>query len=459
MKSLIFFRDPAGRRFAILIAFLALVFLTGGGSRADIQSLPLLRPAAVIACALGAFGLSAAHVREFRTIFAFFAASFALLLLHAVPLPPALWSALPGHALLAEADRLAGIDGAWRPLSLFPEATWNAFFSMFVPLAVFLLMIGLPPEYRYRVLTALVIACAVSAILGILQVIGPPGGPLYFYKIHSTGLATGLFANRNHAAFFLALVFPMLAVVAMRAKTDNEARLRLILCLVAAASIGPVILVAGSRLGLGLALINAIAAFALYRKPTDLRHRRGQERPLAPLFGVAAVAVAIALVAIAMSRTTAIDRLFSEAATGDLRFAIWQPSFEAAKAYFPFGSGLGGFAEVFEIFEPDTLLGPEYINHAHNDFLEVLMTAGLPGLVLMLVGLVYVARHSLRAWNTLGDRAGAKPYAPLGSAIVLSLLVGSLFDYPLRTPILASVFVIGLIWLQSETLGAGRKTG
>jgi hypothetical protein len=40
-------------QFWALTAFLFLTFLTGGGSRDDIQSLVILRPAAVIFCCVG----------------------------------------------------------------------------------------------------------------------------------------------------------------------------------------------------------------------------------------------------------------------------------------------------------------------------------------------------------------------------------------------------------------------
>lgn len=441
----------------MLLAFLAFVFLTGGGSRADIQSLPLLRPVAVIMCAVAIFGLRSEHLRKFRAELLIFAFCFVLILAHAIPLPPALWKALPGHELLAEADAIAGLGEVWRPASVMPETTWNAFYAMFVPFAVFLLLIGLPVRQQRWILPVLLGFCGLSAALGILQAIGPPGGPLYFYKVHSRGLAIGLFANRNHAAFFLAMVFPMLAVLVMQAKTDNDYRLRFWLSLVAGASVAFVILVAGSRLGLGLALLNIAASLALFRRPPNLRHRRGQDRRYLPLAAIGGLVLAVGLASFALARTTAINRLIDEAATGDLRFAIWKPTIDAAMAFLPFGSGIGSYAEAFEIFEPNALLGPEYINHAHNDYLELFMTGGVPAVLAVLVGLLMLARQSVRAWQNLGARDSDGLFAALGSIIVSSLLLGSLFDYPLRTPILASVFVIGVIWLRSEKLGATRK--
>jgi hypothetical protein len=70
-----------------LVAFLILTFLTGGGSRADIQSLIILRPAAVIFCGIGLWSLKWGHVKAYKLQFGVAAAIFALVGAHLVPRP------------------------------------------------------------------------------------------------------------------------------------------------------------------------------------------------------------------------------------------------------------------------------------------------------------------------------------------------------------------------------------
>lgn len=72
-------------QFWVLVAFLVLVFLTGGGSRADIQSLLVLRPAAVLACGIGFCTLSSQHVASYRLLFILAAAAFILVVIHLAP--------------------------------------------------------------------------------------------------------------------------------------------------------------------------------------------------------------------------------------------------------------------------------------------------------------------------------------------------------------------------------------
>src|SRR3546814_18506461 len=102
-------------------------------------------------------------------------------------------------------------------------------------------------------------------------------------------------------------------------------------------------------------------------------------------------------------------------------------------AYFPAGAGFGGFDPIFRLHEPFRLLKPTYFNHAHNDFLEVVLDGGLPAALLLLVAIGWYAIASIRAWRASG-RHSVLP--TLGSSILLLVFVASAFDYPARTPML-----------------------
>jgi O-antigen ligase len=120
--------------------------------------------------------------------------------------------------------------------------------------------------------------------------------------------------------------------------------------------------------------------------------------------------------------------------------------FEMIKAYWPLGTGMGSFEIVYRLHEPAELLSPQYMNHAHNDWLELILTGGLPAAALMGFAIV--------AWGTKvlrNERAGdADLFAPLrraGAAILLILSLASISDYPLRTPFLLTLFAIAVVWM------------
>ena len=196
----------------ILLSFVALTFLLGGGARPDVTSLLLLRPLAFIALVAGLMTLTKEQAKPFKPIWWLGGASALLVLLHLVPLPPALWSSLPGRGLIAEIFQVTGIKESWQPLTVDAFAGWNSLFSMAVPAAVLILMAASGEQIGGRLLKLLCIIVFASAFLGVLQIIGGPSNGFYLYRITNWESATGLFANRNHNAMFLACGFPLLAV-------------------------------------------------------------------------------------------------------------------------------------------------------------------------------------------------------------------------------------------------------
>ncbi len=456
-------KDRSGKAWAIpywsMIGLLILTTLTGGASRGDVQSLAVLRPASVIFCGIGLWTLNANHVRVYRPLFAFAIALFALVIFHLIPLPPEIWTALPGRQIVAEIDKAAEFGRVWRPISMVPSTSWNALYSLFVPFAVLILGAQLSREERFKLLFWLLGLGVLSGFWGILQVVGESDSRLYLYETTNRGSAVGLFSNRNHQAMILACLFPMLAVYASTtARSEEQAGLKLWLALGIGAVLVPLLLVTGSRAGLILGVIGLLSVFVLHRRPEALNAKKRSIRKFDPRYLLAAFAVlclgALTLIA---SRAEALQRLFAAGQGEEDRLLVWAPIAQSAWKYFPFGSGIGSFVEVYQIDEPYALLSTEYYNHAHNDWLEVFLTAGLPGLLLLIVGLVYGVRQTLNAFRAPLGRASA--YAKLGSTIILILALGSIGDYPLRTPTVACFFVVAALWLASDPTSSAKRLG
>jgi O-antigen ligase len=444
-----------------LITFLILTFFTGGASRADVQSLIILRPAAVIFCGIGLWSLKWQHVKAFKFLFSMAAAIFALVLSHLIPLPPSIWGALPGREIITEIDKVAQLGEVWRPISMVPSATWNAFYSLFVPLAVLILGAQLSREERFKLLPWVLGLGLFSGFWGILQVVGDPQGPLYLYNVTNNGSAVGLFSNRNHQAILLASLFPMLTVYASTSvRSEEQLGLRLWLALGAVVVLVPLLLVTGSRAGLILGVLGLLSIFLVYKKPTSLTPKKRRGKKFDARYALAGFGVlCLGALTIIMSRAEAFQRLFTAGQGEDERFKVWVPIAQMAWKYFPFGSGIGSFVEIYQIDEPYELLSPEYYNHAHNDWLEVYLVGGL--LALMLLGIAIFAwaklsLNSLRA--TLGEGRGTT-FARLGALCTLILALGSIGDYPLRAPSLACVFVIATFWLVSDSGRLSKSVG
>lgn len=437
--------------FWLATAFFTVVYLFGGGARSDILSLVLLRPLAAIALVLGLARLTREDLHRWRFLFGTLAAAALLAAIQLLPLPGGVWQALPRHGIVAEVDAAIGLEGAWRPITLSPAGTLNALFSLLVPAAFLALLVKVDPSRLDRVVILAFSLGLLSALIGVAQSAGPGGGPLYFYRITNSEFAVGLFSNRNHQAVVLACLYPMLAMVASRPdKNAGTAKLGLALVVLVGVALVPLILITGSRLGVGLAVLGMLSAPWVYRRPDTPQtvRRDSKQRSYAPLLlGIALVAV-VAITAM-LAQVSVFSRFAGgDNAVSDRRFQVWGPILELVWAYFPFGSGLGSFDPAYRIGEPDSLLRPTYLNHAHNDFLEVALTGGLAGVLMLLASAAAILNRLLRVVRT--DAGGLNPIMRTGASIVVMIALASLVDYPLRTPSIACIFILATVCLWQE---------
>jgi O-antigen ligase len=444
----------------LLLVLLGIVALGGGSARTDVSSLVYLRPLSVLLAALAIAGFPAAKFATYKSWIVLLFATLALLLIHMVPLPPALWQSLPGRGLLAEIDRAAGLGDIWRPLSFDPIMTRNAMWSMAVPFAALFLAMRLDDRGIDRSLIAVLAVGLVSGLLGVMQFASGSNSPIYLYNITNNGFAVGFFANRNHQGVFLASLFPLLAAYAVLGRKDGKDRnVRVAGTAGVAAMFIPMILATSSRAGLTAAVIGIAGAIAIawpqLRKPTTAR--TGARRSKLWLYALAGgIFVALSLALVGLTQGNSFTRLVEgDGEDPELRWQFWKTSVDAAEVFFPLGAGLGSFVKVFQIFEPDQLLDFSYVNHAHNDYVELLLDGGIPALLLALAALVLVGRDGWRVWWAKTNH----PRVLLARAAFVGLLIfaiASAVDYPLRTPLLAAIACIFVVWLRRGALSVGR---
>jgi O-antigen ligase len=158
--------------------------------------------------------------------------------------------------------------------------------------------------------------------------------------------------------------------------------------------------------------------------------------------------MAAALIGLSLigNRALSFDRLADLDAGEDVRVRALPVVWQMVRDYFPSGAGGGAFEPLFRLHEPFALLKPTYFNHAHDDFLELLVEHGIAGAVLVLAGLAWVVRLSVGVWR--GDGRVEEVFrGRLGSAVILLMLVASITDYPLRTPLVMAILVLAAAWL------------
>jgi hypothetical protein len=430
--------------FAVLACLLVAVFALGGGSRHDIASLAWLRPLACLAAAVGVLGLDRETLRAYRVPFALLMAFAALMAVQLVPLPPSLWHQLPDRDGIARIDAAVGLADTWRPITFSPTKTANSLASVIVPVAVLVLYGQLTERRRRDILIMLVALAVASAGIGFLQVFAGGDSGLYLYAVTQRDAAVGLFANRNHHTVFLAAATLIALHLAMVRPAGGLLR---VLCFAAAAVL--VIAVVGnvSRGG----LLSLGVALMLVPLAIDVRERRAK----AALFVLSALGVVL-LFAFS-GRSPAFARLLADSAGEDARLRILPSLIEMAHTHQPFGTGFGAFEYAYRIDEPAALVVRNYFNNAHNDWLQVAIEGGVPGMVLLAVALAAIAVRAVRLSRARPDPDVA--WAWLGLAILAVFGFASVFDYPLRVPSIMTVATIALAMLNGPVLVHLRREG
>ena len=441
----------ASATFWALGVLLVACFVLGGSARGNVASLIVLRPLSILLLGFGLWHLRVSQLKAHGFVVGMALAILAVPALQLIPLPPEVWSHLPGRGLVVEIDRVAGLGPVWRPLSMTPDATWNALYAAFVPLAVLVLGIQLGDAERMRLLPLVLILAGFSAFLGLLQTLGDANGPLYFYSVTNNGSAVGLFANRNHQALLLAMMLPMLAVLARG--HGEAAGARRLVALVSGLALLPLIFITGSRAGLIVAVV-ALFAIPLIlgrgRRPasgvSSARSRGSNALSSAGWAGLVLAGTCMIAITLWLGRDAALDRLLTSETAGDARIKILPTLVSMIHAHAPAGSGMGSFLQVFQVHEPDALLRPTYMNHAHNDWLEVLLDGGAVAALLLLIAFVAFLLHSKRAFSVRAASSPTVPFARLGLVLMLLATAASVSDYPLRVPSLAALFTLAVLW-------------
>ena len=80
-----------------------------------------------------------------------------------------------------------------------------------------------------------------------------------------------------------------------------------------------------------------------------------------------------------------------------------------------------------------------FVNHAHDDLLELLIEAGIPGLIVLAVFLRWWLGRGIAVWRDHRDN----PYMLAATLFTGAMLAHSLVDYPLRTAALSGLFATG----------------
>ena len=317
------------------------------------------------------------------------------------------------------------------------SAYWHATFSqllLYVSYGIlcFLLVQTFARSREVRTLgTSLAIYGSAVALFAVLQNLSAPTKLYWLRTPRFGGWIYGPYVNHNHYAGLMEMLIPVPLVFAFSRFGNQRERW---IAASAAAFMAATIFLSGSRGGM-IAFTVEIAIFLA------LVFRERQKQNIGILLG-AFLLISLAMIAWtgghevkARIATLAADKHSDLAA--DIRLRIDRDILRMVRQRPALGWGQGTFADVYPRFR--SFYMDSVVNHAHNDFLQVMAETGIIGIGIMIWFLVVTLRHALRKSSkwTSNLNGAVSVVAILG---ISGILVHSLVDFNMQVPANAALF-------------------
>lgn len=386
----------------LLGSVLFAALLIGGGTASGLYTDTVIEISAFIAVAL-AFSRTTNQPIPGSVLWLLFLV-LALFSLQIVPLPASLIAGLRPEALFG---RPWLIDET-RFISIGVGRTIECLLYVAASAAFFLAMMRSRAEQVYGLLPFFFMGVMCNGLAGAIQY--SLSDNISIEGLLPFTINAGLFANPNHFAALLFVSIPFVIYYGLFRGHLLSSAIGLVALLL-------LLLAAGSRAGvlIGLAITVISICFLSARSRTSG-------------FGVFALFVGLSVYTI--GAWTTINAKQIDPTFGRAEFA--RTTFDGIKENWITGVGFGNFQKAYQMYEKEEMIFSAYVNHAHNEYLEIAFEGGVAaaGLIALYLFLLLFAFAGIR-------RDSFQKAAFLSTAF---LLVHSLVDYPLRTAALAMTF-------------------
>lgn len=337
-----------------------------------------------------------------------------------LPLPQAVGLGGAARQALAADLASAGVTLPAVHASLWPLASERALWSLLPAAALFVGALSLGSRMRRRLLQAVLWLALASAAFAFFQLSLPDGSPLLLYTAWGRNFG-GLFVNPNHQGSALALGAVIATALFIdgrrRAREDEGHRRHWLYGFLAAACVAMLPLANGSAAV--LVLLAGLAAVALLMGVLQGLGRRGGQSLLR--LGAIALLATITIASALAWQQVDLDRR-----------TIATQTLQAGRQQAPLGTGVGSFVPVFAQSQNLQQARSETINHAHNEYAQWWLEAGVPALLALGVALGGFAWAGWQVLTRLSSRRLRVVAAPAWAGLLV-LLLHSLVDFPLRT--------------------------
>lgn len=352
----------------------------------------------------------------------------------------------------------------WRPLSLYPHQTRAALVLAFTYAAVLLIVVNTVRTrvQLKRLLLTIVAVGGVVAVIGLIQKVSGTAKVYGVWQPQFEGSPFGPYVNRNHFAGYVAMVLPLglgwlygelsrgyrgVGGQGWRQRlaslvSGRNGRLLLLGC--ALVNMAAALLFSASRGGIVSFAVSILFLSVLIYLP------RGEGRRVGIVIPV--VLAGVVVYALWLGLDHVVERFFQPE---EGRTLIWSGTLRLITDYPWLGTGLGTYVSSFRRHKP--VLDPGLVDHAHNDYLELLAEAGALGFLIVVGGLGWFCWRTLQRWYTRHDPE-VRGIVLGGLASVLAMGIHSLVDFNLHIPANAVLLAV-ILGLTAVAVHLRRRHG
>jgi O-antigen ligase len=371
---------------------------------------------------------------------------FVVTLCQYLPLPAYLLSLLSPfrYESLSTSNRLLGNPLSWQSLSYSPVISFS-WWTFLISASMFFFVLKYFCDSRggIKLLIQLMIALAIlEAIYGLIQALIPSLGVLWVDYIQAgLGNARGTFINRNHFAGFIEMVWPLTLGYALalgyRGKEINLRRLlasdrlnKQILIVLGIVVMLLALLLSRSRAGITSAFIGFLTFLLLSRSGS-------KKMPIGFWVTIGAMVLLIFLYGGKIGFDPIFERFLKigqQLGEGDSRLDIWRDSLVILKDH-PLGIGLGNFKNVYPVYNVSRISDTRFL-YAHNDYLHLLIEAGIPGFLALVSGFfIFLGKSFYNVKRMKPHHDPLRFFLAVGALSgLVSIAFHSFFDFNLHMP-------------------------
>lgn len=342
------------------------------------------------------------------------------------------------------------VDAPYGYLSLDPGATYISWLKGMNYL-LFSLIVILTVHTTQRIkwlMMALIISGTFQAIYGATNVlIGTTHS--WVFNLSETNIATGSFVYKNHLANYLLMCICIgigLIVADLNQRNSSDFREILsgilssimstkMLSRLAIITMVITLVMTRSRMGnsalFAATMLSGIIALMVYKdRPATLKWL---------LVSIFAIDVLILSSFFGLEQVR--DRIVETSMTEETRYLAFEWGVDIVRDFWLTGSGMGSFAALFPSYTQRAI---GYYDHAHNDYLQFVIEAGLPATLL----LAYIcAKAIILSIATMRFRHSqtCKGAAFAGLTATIAMLIHISVDFNLQAPANALTFITILL--------------